>query len=241
VPGEAREAAQEFPAQTQMRWWERSYAVQWYTSGIVYNGHAVLISSTATRSGALRSESATPARQENGRGDARPALVAMRLIESSASPCERTGPHSAMFVPVWSARPFSSTSATANWTDAWSLDVIRRSVHAVSHLAHVSTGGRGAHWSRSTCAGRRGRRAGPARTRSAFAFHARGDRRSDLVVLHAGERRCEKLGSEGEEEEEKDWLGFRVTCPSHFLLSFVRSFFVSTTWERYYATSSQGA
>jgi hypothetical protein len=240
VPGEAREAAHEFSAQTHGRWWERSYAVQWYTSGIVYNGQAVLISSTATRSGALLPESDTPTRQENGREGARPALVAMRLIESSASPCERTGPHSAMFVPVWSARPFSSTSATANWTDAWSLDVIRRSAPAVSHPVHVSTGGRGAHWSRSTCAGRRGRRAGPTRTRSAFALHARGDRRSDLVVLHAGERRCEKLGSEEEEEEEKDWLGFWVTCASHFVLPFVPSSFVSTTCKRY-TTSSQGA
>jgi hypothetical protein len=63
----------------------------------------------------------------SGMGNARPALVAKRFNESSLSPIARTCPQRAKEVEVDSARPLGSTSATAIWTEAWSLVVIRRS------------------------------------------------------------------------------------------------------------------
>lgn len=66
--------------------------------------------------------------------DVRPALVAKRFKESSLSPIALTCPQRAKVVEVESARPFSSTSAMAIWTEAWSLEVMRRSVYAICKL-----------------------------------------------------------------------------------------------------------
>lgn len=60
--------------------------------------------------------------------DARPAWVASRLIESSASALARTWPTRAMTVPAapLMATPLASTSATVIWIEAWSLAVMSR-------------------------------------------------------------------------------------------------------------------
>ena len=58
----------------------------------------------------------------------RPAFVAKRLMESSASALALTCPHSAKFVVVDKALPSASTSTTAIWIEAWSLAVINRSI-----------------------------------------------------------------------------------------------------------------
>lgn len=69
----------------------------------------------------------------------RPALVANWLRESSLSPCERTCPQSANEVELFKARPLASTSTTLIWTDAWSLEVIRRSATQVDRIAPKHT------------------------------------------------------------------------------------------------------
>lgn len=59
--------------------------------------------------------------------DVQPALEANRFIESSPSPWERTWPQSTNVVDVERARPLASTSAMLICTEAWSLEVMRRS------------------------------------------------------------------------------------------------------------------
>jgi len=61
-----------------------------------------------------------------------PAFVASRFNESSLSPFARTCPQKAKVVEVWSALPSASTSTMLIWTDAWSLDVINRSIEFLS-------------------------------------------------------------------------------------------------------------
>jgi hypothetical protein len=78
---------------------------------------------THTNKRKTRQQTAPPKSWNNSH----PALVASRLRESSLSPCERTCPQSANEVYVFNARPVASTSMTLIWTDAWSLEVIRRS------------------------------------------------------------------------------------------------------------------
>ena len=101
--------------------------------------HAVSVTfGTTIHSGALHDppthtnkrktrQHSTPPRGEIVEQHSHPALVASRLRESSLSPCERTWPHSANEVYEFNARPLASTSTTLTWTDAWSLEVIRRS------------------------------------------------------------------------------------------------------------------
>ena len=93
---------------------------------------------------------------------AHPALVANRFKESSLSPIARTWPPRAKVVDVGSALPFSSTSAMAIWTEAWSLEVMRRS--ATCQYGPLELGNPKTHWSPRTCGGRRGRREHPERS-----------------------------------------------------------------------------
>lgn len=58
----------------------------------------------------------------------RPSLVANLLMESSLSPLARTWPQRAKVVEVGRALPSASTSTTENWTEAWSFEVMRRSI-----------------------------------------------------------------------------------------------------------------
>lgn len=60
-----------------------------------------------------------------------PALVASRFNESSLSPIARTWPLRAKDVEVGRALPFSSTSTTLSWTEAWSFEVINWSVKKI--------------------------------------------------------------------------------------------------------------
>lgn len=79
-----------------------------------------------------------------------PALVASRFNESSLSPSARTCPQKAKVVEVWSALPSASTSTMLICTDAWSLDVINRSIEfllffsarCIKQQASRRTGGR---------------------------------------------------------------------------------------------------
>ena len=95
--------------------------------------------------------------------DSHPASVASRLIESSLSPCARTWPHSAKVVLVGSAFPFASTSTTENCTEAWSFEVIRRSVNDTGQLSlfqGTSTEFE-AYWLPRICGGRKGQQEHP--------------------------------------------------------------------------------
>lgn len=81
-----------------------------------------------------------PPRGEIVERHSHPALVASRLRESSLSPCERTCPQSANEVYEFDARPLASTSTTLIWTDAWSLEVIRRSATHAHWIVSVVSG-----------------------------------------------------------------------------------------------------
>ena len=67
-----------------------------------------------------------------------PAFVASRFKESSLSPWARTWPLSANDVDVLSARPLPSTSAITTCTDAWSFEVMRRSLIRASLDCNLS-------------------------------------------------------------------------------------------------------
>lgn len=87
-----------------------------------------ITSGTTTRSGGLRRIALSVRNRESeGYRHSRPAFVARRFRESSLSPIARTAPLSAKVVEVESARPSASTSTTLIWTEAWSLEVMRRS------------------------------------------------------------------------------------------------------------------
>ena len=97
------------------------------------------------------------------KGNARPALVANRLIESSLSPCARTWPHNAKVVVVDSALPSESTSTTESWTDAWSFEVIRRSMgtDVRNRLEREKRLRTETNWSPRICEGRKGQQGFP--------------------------------------------------------------------------------
>lgn len=90
-----------------------------------------------------------------------------------------------------SARPLASTSATAIWTEAWSLEVMRRSKKTCGgqfFCLQGSTMCLETHWSPHTCGGRKGRRGLPKnrRFRSKFVQYIAIALNAYLIVLHGG-------------------------------------------------------
>ena len=91
----------------------------------------------------------------------RPARVASRFRLSSLSPCDLTCPHRANVVDVVSARPSALTSAMLICTEAWSFEVMSRSMRNNFYQTNIQSDGNGTHWWPRICGGRRGQQECP--------------------------------------------------------------------------------
>ena len=100
----------------------------------------------------------------------------------------RTWPQSANVVFVFRRRPLASTSPMTIWTEAWSLEVMRRSRYMRSvHLhACICVSSLKTHWSPRTCGGRKDRRGLPkiAIFAQKFVHYIANALLAYLIVLH---------------------------------------------------------
>jgi len=118
------------------------------------------------RCGALLAWDSTEASGYERSFYARPFSVASLFSESSLSPCDLTWPQIANVVEVERARPEESTSAILIWTEAWSLEVINRSISESSDRVEIGgiklKGLECTHWWRHICEEHRDQRGCPA-------------------------------------------------------------------------------